>query len=295
MEQRNSSFSSGGQRRWLPALAGPMSRAELESVIEDALRVLERMGIACEHRGTIERVASERGVEYREGRLRFSRGRVMDGVERARRSAAPAPDNGKLTLGGCWAGLFYCDPETLRVRKATTAEARQMARLWDARGIAGVVPLMPGDVPPALVTLASERIALTESRKLGGSLSVLDPEEVRYLVAMNLAAGRRYRLMQQVVISPLRLNDEGLDVALQFLGKPDVEVSLAGSIPMLGVTCPLEPRAALVQSLAEELGFCVVREALTGARGIGCPRRRGLTTDHTDHTDRTDGRRSDWV
>jgi len=264
-------------------------------VIEDALRVLERMGIACGHRGTIERVASERGVEYREGRLRFSRGRVMDGVERARRSASPVPDDGKLSLGGCWAGLFYCDPETLRVRKATSAEARQMARLWDARGIAGVVPLMPGDVPPALVTLASERIALTESRKLGGSLSVLDPEEVRYLVAMNLAAGRRYRLMQQVVISPLRLNDEGLDVALQFLGKPDVEVSLAGSIPMLGVTCPLEPRAALVQSLAEELGFCVVREALTGASGIGCPRRRGLTTDHTDHTDRTDGRRSDWV
>jgi trimethylamine--corrinoid protein Co-methyltransferase len=89
---------------------------------------------------------------------------------------------------------------------------------------------------------------------------------------MNLAAGRRYRLMQQVLISPLRLNDEGLDVALQFLGRADVEVGLAGSIPMLGVTCPIEPRAALVQALAEELGFAIVREALTGEGGIGCPR-----------------------
>jgi len=257
---------------WQPRLAGPLAPGELETVLDQAVATLERIGLACQHRGAIERLASERGIEHRDGRLRFAPERVLDLVERARRSARPAPDDGKLSLGGCWACLCYCDPATLQVRKATTAEASQMARLWDARGLGGVVPLMPGDAPPALATLAAERIALLESRGLGGGLPVLDPEEARYLIEMNQAAGRRYGLLQQVLISPLRLNHEGLETALQFLGRPDVEVSLAGSIPMLGVTCPLEPRAALVQALAEELGFAIVCHVLTGADGIGCPR-----------------------
>jgi hypothetical protein len=177
-------------RHWRPTLSGPLERSELEVVLQQATQVLLRVGIACQHAESVRRLTSEPGIAYEDGRLRFSPRRVMDLVERVRCSARPAPDDGKLTLGGCWAGLYYCDPETLRVRKATTDEARQMARLWDARGYAGVVPLMPGDVPPALVTLASERIALLESRRLGGSLAVLDPEEVRCLIEMNLAAGR---------------------------------------------------------------------------------------------------------
>jgi len=135
-----------------------------------------------------------------------------------------------------------------------------------------VVPLMPGDVPPGLATLACERIALLNSRRLGGALTVMDPEEIRYLIDMNLAAGRRYQLMEQIAISPLRFNDKGLKAALSFLDNADVDVHLGGSIPMAGVTCPLEPRAALVQALAENLGFLVTRQILTGSGGSVAPR-----------------------
>jgi len=268
-------------RAWKPSLTGPLSQADLDRIVGQATEVLWEIGIACGHKPTVERLCSDRGIEYRGGRLRFRPARVYDLIESSRdksRAAGQEPPTPRelpeerFTLGGCWAGLFYCDPETLRVRKATTAEARYMARFWDARDIAGVVPLVPGDVPPVLVSLASERIALEESRKLGGLLTVLDPEEIRYLIEMNLAAGRRYQMLQQISISPLRFNDEGLEAALQFLGRSDVDVHLAGPIPMAGATCPIEPRAALVQSLAEELGFCVAREVLTGSRGIGIAR-----------------------
>jgi trimethylamine:corrinoid methyltransferase-like protein len=81
----------------------------------------------------------------------------------------------------------------------------------------------------------------------------MDPREVRFLIDMNLAAGRRYRLVEQVGISPLRFNDRAIEVALTFAADPDVDVALDGFIPMAGATCPLDPRSAVVQAVAEAL------------------------------------------
>jgi trimethylamine:corrinoid methyltransferase-like protein len=118
-----------------------------------------------------------------------------------------------------------------------------------------------------MVPLAAERIALTNSRHLGGRLAVTNPVEVDYLIAMNLAAGRRYRLVQQVGISPLKLNAEGLETAIRFAENPDVDVYLAGYIPMAGTTCPLDPRSALVQADAEQLAFEMLCSALFPTQG----------------------------
>lgn len=52
------------------------------------------------------------------------------------------------------------------------------------------------------------------------------------------------------------------ETCLCFLDHPHVDVSLSGFIPMAGATCPLDPRSALVQSLAEELALNVVRSSL---------------------------------
>jgi trimethylamine--corrinoid protein Co-methyltransferase len=68
--------------------------------------------------------------------------------------------------------------------------------------------------------------------------------------------------MEQVGISPLRLDAAALDTALRFADRPDVDVDLAGFIPMAGVTCPLDPRAALAQAVAEETGLALLRAAL---------------------------------
>ena len=164
-------------------------------------------------------------------------------------------------------GLNYCDPETQEVRPATSEEAARMARFWDARDINWCIPVNPGDVNPALTTLAGERIAVKNSRKLGGFLTVLDPEEVRFLIDMFAAAGRRYRLNEQVGISPLRFNEEGMETAFQFIDNPDVDVILSGSIPMAGATCPLQPRAAMVQSLAESAAQDILSRAFGILRG----------------------------
>jgi len=177
---------------WSPCLLPPWPLAELESILEDALRVLESTGVACSHGETIARMAAFGNVRQRGGRLRFGRAWTREHVLSQRHSGPRPPDDGRLAMGGCWVGLAYCDPETLTVRPASTDEAIAMARLWESRGYGGVPPVQPGDVPPRLVTLACERIGLLHSTSLGGSLTVTDPEEVRLLAAMNCAAGRQY-------------------------------------------------------------------------------------------------------
>jgi trimethylamine:corrinoid methyltransferase-like protein len=236
----------------------------LERILLDALRVLEKIGVECTHEGARRRLTDREGISIAGDRVRFSVTRVQGFLTtlRSLSDGSPAKDDTPFSLEGCWAGLNYCDPETLEIRPASSAEAADMARLWDARGLSGVVPLVPGDVPPALVTLAAERIALTNSRYLGGALTVTDPREIQFLMDMNLVVGRRYQLIVQVGISPLKLNAKGLETALQFNDHPDVDVKLAGFIPMAGATCPLDPRAALIQSVAEYLAFEMVCSAL---------------------------------
>jgi trimethylamine:corrinoid methyltransferase-like protein len=254
----------------MPSIIPPWSPTDLDGILNDALRVLEKIGVECTHQDVRDRLADRGGVWFVDRRVYLSEARVRAhvGSIRGPAEASPSKDDAQFSLGGCWAGLNYCDPETQEVRPASSEEAADMARLWDARGLSGVVPLMPGDVPPALATLAAECIALKHSRSLGGSLTVTDPEEVRYLIDMFAAAGRRYHLMEQVGISPLKLDEKGLETALCFCDDPDVDVSLSGFIPMAGATCPLDPRSALVQSLAEELALDVVRSCL-GILGSG--------------------------
>ena len=250
---------------WSPSLVAPWSAAALERILEDALRVLDQIGVACAHPATVRRLLERGGVDYRGGRLHFAVNPTRAQVLSQRHSEPPAPDERRLAMGGSWACLQYCDPRTGAVRPGTTAEAIAMARLWEARGYGGVPPLQPGDVSPRLVTLACERIGLLHSRALGGAMTVTDPREVRYLIDMNLAAGRRYALMEQVSISPLRFDDLGLDTATQFLGNPDVTVHIAGAIPMAGTTCPLDPYSAVVQSVAE----AIAHDRLCQALGLG--------------------------
>jgi len=258
-------------QNWSPTLALPWSPSDMESILTDALRVLEQIGIECAREDVRSRLADSDGISSVGNRLRFAAQPVRDHLEERRaelRESSNSTDD-SFTLRGSFAALNYCDPQTHDVRPATSDEAARMARLWDSRGISGVIPLMPGDVPPSMVTFAAERIAIENSRHLGGGLTVTDPDEIRFLIEMNAAVGRRYRLVEQVGVSPLRFNANGIVAALAFADNPDVDVSLDGYIPMAGATCPLDPRSAAVQCTAETLAFDFACAALDiGGTGL---------------------------
>lgn len=257
--------------QWKPRVPLPYSEEDLGRIFGDALRVLQEIGLECLHQEVGRRLAEWPGAAYEHGRVTFTPDRVREHVWEQRASPArpPQEDDAHFTLGGCWAALYYCEPESQDVRPAASEEAAQMCRLWDARGIRGIVPVVPGDVTPGLVTLTAERLALGNSRFLGGSLPVADAEEVRFLTDMNLAAGRRYQLLEHVGISPLRLDPGALEMALLFQHNPDLDVALGGFMPIAGATAPLDPRSALVQAVAESVGFEILCAVLGFPGGLG--------------------------
>ena len=254
---------------WRPSLTPPLTDDDMDAILDGALTVLAEIGIDCSDPEVARQIEAWPSAEYSGGRVRFGKSEVAAHLGRRQAASGVESEESAFSMGGCWAGLQYCDPETLKVRSATSAEAARMARFWDARGYGGVLPVQPGDVPPAMLTLAAERISIENSRHLGGSLPVTDPAEVSLLIDMNLAACRRYRLVEQVAISPLRLNCIGARTALKFRDNPDVDVSLTGAIPIAGATAPLEPWPALVQSVAESLAFDVISSALGFGGGLG--------------------------
>ncbi|MBN2584219.1 MAG: trimethylamine methyltransferase family protein [Planctomycetes bacterium] len=256
-----------------PQLSRPYSDADMESILTDGLRILKQIGVACSEPQTVERVTAEPGVTWEGGRLKFEPDAMREHVAAIRRRLAPkasAPPP-PFELLAAWSGLNYADPETGEVRPPTTEDAVLMTRLMDAfGGHDWSIPLVPSDVNPRYATLTSEYIALSNSRALGGFMSVMDPTEIEFLIEMHQAVGRTYLLDEQIGISPLRFNDHGLASALKFMGRDDVRVILVGSIPAVGSTVPFNLRAAVATVVAERLSLSMTCERLgTSGGGYG--------------------------
>ena len=133
-----------------PRFNRPFSLDDLEGIQNDALRVLDQIGIACSHQPTVDCLTSWNGVRYEEGRLHFaqnlSRPHVKD-VER-RSAAVPPPPEPPFELAAPWCCMEYADPRTGTVRPPTTADAVEMARMMDTRGGRNwPIPLIPSTRP----------------------------------------------------------------------------------------------------------------------------------------------------
>ncbi len=247
---------------------------EFERARDGALRLLAEYGVACPHALAAECLQAKSGIRLVDGRLRFPRDEVEAHLERKRqaiqaahRAAQAAPGAGAFTMGGHWNCLTYLDPETGTQRGATYDEAVRLAKFSESLGARVVpVPLAPGDVDPAFKTIACERIALLHTRGLGGWLTATDPAQIRLLIGMYRAAGRRYKLGLEGLITPLRFNPAVFDLYFAWCDDPDVEIGIMGGIPMAGATAPLVFPANLALSLAEALALDYVMYVLSDGR-----------------------------
>jgi trimethylamine:corrinoid methyltransferase-like protein len=251
-----------------------LDTAAVGRIYHDSLRVLSEVGVQCDHRRTIDLLAQKSRIAYKAGRIlipaddvdRHFQARKLQ-IVRALREEEEAPEAESFRLGGSWNCIEYCDPITNTPRPATAEESVAMARLAEVLGArGGTIPVSPGDVPPRLRTLASERIALLSTRTLGGWLTATDKDEISILAAMSTAAGRRYTLGLEGLISPLKLNAEILDTWFDWRDSSDVEIGIMGGIPVAGTTAPLVFPANFVLSLAEALALDWIMSVLSDGR-----------------------------
>ena len=129
---------------WRPVLGQPWTEEDLDSILEDALKVLAHIGIQTRHPDLRRRLAGWGSATFTDDRA-FLGAQRMRALWEETRSNSEVGDNDDdaFSMGGCWAGLTYCDPESLEPRPARQEDVIQMSRLWDAHGLSGMVPVMP--------------------------------------------------------------------------------------------------------------------------------------------------------
>ena len=250
-------------------LDGGLTEEELGAIKDDALNLLAETGIRIDHEEIVNYLDSMKGVTRSDNRVRLSRGLVEEWLPRIREENYCYSYN---RLDNAWRlvapymAVNYRDPETNKVRPATIADHRLCVKLCDALGMYGPSPLHVQEGANAIRQLQTFKLALENSREVGGWAPAINAEETRWMIAMGQAAGRTppYGCME-IPISPLRLNAEQLGMIFdrrerddQFLGV----VVGGGAVPMPGATAPLSFPACISQGLAEAVAAYIVGQLI---------------------------------
>lgn len=244
---------------------------DAQRIQDGAIRLLCEHGIACSHKKGAELLVEKGGITYKNERLLFDRERTEAFLEQLKREQSLLQDSTEqaihFSMGGNWNSLELCDPATNRPRPANTGEAIWCARLSSLLGGEKCpIPVVPSDVPIRLRTVACERIAVTHTPCLGGWLTATDPEEIRVIAAMHQAAGRKYVLGLEGLITPLRVNPVVFDTYFEWCDSPDLDIYIMGGIPVAGTTAPMPFPANLMVSLAETIALDYIFNALSDGK-----------------------------
>ena len=250
-------------------LTGGLTEEELQLIQDDALGLLAEVGMRIDHEPILEFLAAGKGVARAGDRVRLSRELVASWLPAIRARNLEYSYN---RPGDPWRLLppymaaNYRDPCSNAVRPARIEDQRASVKLCDALNMYGPSPLHVQECPPAQRQLLTFKLALENSREVGGYGPVTNPHEARFMIEMGRAAGRQppYGGME-IPISPLRLNAELLAMLFERRGRDDQFLGIVvggGAVPMPGATAPLSFPACLAQGLAEALAAYIIPQLI---------------------------------
>lgn len=211
-----------------------LSKKQREKIIEGAVGILDSLGVECGHKKTLEMLSAVLGVSVSAGRVHIGKEELWAHIEKRR--AGQPPDDLSWGMYGPWCSFEICDPITGEVHRPNEREVIAAARLVDSitlgtGAFGGPVPLYLPNVHPKLETFRQEVAAVKYTRKLGGKLTALDRTEIGFISAMYKAAGRKYKIALQGLISPLRLNPEVMDAFFEQVGDLDIDMDIPARYP----------------------------------------------------------------
>ncbi len=245
------------------SLSGGLDSRHIQTIHDAVLKILSEVGVACKHEPTADAVTAEAGVSFSEGRLRFAQETVEQTIERVRANGRKHRPEERIRVTGPWTCFNVIDMQTNEVRLSTAADAIEMLKLVASFNDEGPPPVYPNDLDDRVQVLWLEKTCLETTAGLGGAMVTHEPEAIRWLGEMHAAAGRRYTLALQFVISPLTLDYVALDLFWKFKDDPLVGVGASiCPIPTGGMTAPLTAPGLLAQSLSESLAGWIVADRL---------------------------------
>ncbi|HQH69507.1 MAG TPA: trimethylamine methyltransferase family protein [Candidatus Hydrogenedentes bacterium] len=239
----------------------------VERIVEGAVTVLDRKGLAVADAGLRKRLAGTPGIAVKGERAHFAPERTGDFLESYCAGREYRPASG-FSVGATAHAHHIVDLDGAS-RPITLGDIEEGARLADAlrgHGIVGGAPGIPQDVPPPLQGIAQFVASAKGSRACPAYALRALPEAEEYIAECCRILGVPYAIGVHVV-SPLRLEGQEVDCALHMLRRlPDAPVGI-GTMPILGMTAPATIPGGFVLALAEVLGAGMVFQA-TGAANL---------------------------
>jgi trimethylamine--corrinoid protein Co-methyltransferase len=244
-----------------PRIPDLLSQDDLLSIHGAAVALLDQVGLRVDDDRVVDRLAGRRGVRLEGGRLRLAPELVeshTEALRAAHSSAGSKTPASRIRLSAGCCASHIVDSDTLGVRPVVFADLVYAARLIDSlrdEAISGAVPGFPQDIAPDLRALAEYMIGSKHIRTGGGFVAPCSIAALEFIREMHRAMEQPFSL-PLYVISPLRIAGDSLDAILHF-GDHLTHVSVS-SMPVMGVTAPVEFVGAFVQAIAEALGGSLV-------------------------------------
>ncbi len=259
----------------------PVWRLPLDQIHRQALRILDRIGLAVENETALTLLEGHAGLRIDGSRVKLSPGLVEEQVARNRAElekleaqARSAGTEGTAPACQIFIGCgdmpqHYRCPRTGDTALFTTSTLVEATRFLEAcagSGVWGMVPGVPRDAPQQLQAVTEYAIGCEWSSRGGNVDTLHPPEALPYLFDMAVAMGREIRGCGLFTVSPLRLGGFELDTAVGLRDRFD-SYSIA-SLPAAGASGPLYPRVNWAVSMAEVLGGAVVLRLVSGGKPV---------------------------
>lgn len=268
------------------SITGGLSSEEIHEMYEEALKVLEDVGVKCLNKKILSRLAEFQGLTIDSESIHFKKELIDELLKESLRKRKANPESflpsylpkevgrgffkkrnieierevssKSFRLVGPYTCLYILDGNSDKPRQPTLADLRNAVKLCDAMCVwRDCAPLIPVDIPPPLQRLAMLKTSAENSPVLGGvAKGVSSIEEAEFICEMGKASGREPPYFHlQFFISPLKYNDAILDIAYYFLERGEANmISMdGGPMPVAGSTAPFFVPGIFIQAIAETL------------------------------------------
>ncbi|MCE5259632.1 MAG: trimethylamine methyltransferase family protein [Chloroflexi bacterium] len=230
---------------------GGLGLEQLKRLHEEALGLIERVGLQVYHAPTLRRIAGQQDVHIEGNRVRFGPDLVARAV-----AAVHYPDEiaeAYAVISGAYE-MNVTDLQTGTVRPSTYQDLVDLVKLGNSYGLYGSAPVRPLDLPSLLQELALYKVCYEYSDRRPGAMfdanPISSPQAARYALEMSQAVGQPLSLGLWIV-SPFVATTENLEI-IEALRGSRLPLWVA-TMPVAGTTAPITLAGAYLQSIAELL------------------------------------------
>lgn len=237
-------------KKILYGLGEGLTQGQIEIMHQEALKLIETVGLKVPHEGILKRLSGEKGVRVEKNRMKFDGSLVEKCLKELSYPDEKIPPRPVLVSGAYEQNIL--DMDTAKIRQATSEDLVALTKLADSYEMFGSAPVRPMNLPSRLAEIAMYKISWENSSRRCNSILEANPkssiEVANYVYEMSRVADKFFSVGIWIT-SPFSISPDDLRILYHFIDK-DVPLWI-GTMPIAGATAPIHMIGAYVQSLAE--------------------------------------------